>query len=458
MDYSFLQQKYNGQTTKIGVIGATRGYGYTIISQLVDTPMCTLRFICSRHPEDCRSVLIELGYDSNYIKICLTAKEIQESSDTDVLIIKEYAFLVNCGVDTIIECTGNTDVGSHAAVMALEAGINVCMVSKETDSICGSFLNRLAKEKGVIYTLANGDQPRNLVDLCSWARILGLEIVCAGKSSENDIVVHEKTGEVTYLEGHPSAVIPELSGLWNIEGKDTLEKRREVLSEFLKPISADLCEMNLVSNITGLSPAAPFLNYPVARVSELADVFIPKEDGGILEKSGVVDVFYNLRRDDEASFAGGEFVIVKCKNPKVWSMLKAKGHIVGKNGKYACLYYPYHFLGVETPATLVLMKFLGIGAHPECRQFSTLMGIAEKTIKKGTCLAIEGHHHEIVGVVPQLILSAELPEKVLPFYVLNGATVTSDIEAGEAITGDKIRMNDSFSFPYEMYKKGIRFN
>ena len=58
------------------------------------------------------------------------------------------------------------------------------------------------------------------------------------------------------------------------------------------------------------------LHYPIAKISELADIFIPEEDGGILTKTGVVDVFYNLRETDEASFCGGEFIIVKCENEK----------------------------------------------------------------------------------------------------------------------------------------------
>ncbi|MFQ9649322.1 MAG: hypothetical protein ACLRZZ_02900 [Enterocloster sp.] len=49
-------------------------------------------------------------------------------------------------------------------------------------------------------------------------------------------------------------------------------------------ISADLCEMNLVSNVTGLVPSDRRLNYPIAKISELADIFIPEEDGGILEE------------------------------------------------------------------------------------------------------------------------------------------------------------------------------
>ena len=111
--------------------------------------------------------------------------------------------------------------------------------------------------------------------------------------------------------------------------------------------------MNLVSNITGLVPASPFLSYPMARVSELADIFIPKEDGGILDKTGVVDVFYNLREKNEASFCGGEFVIVRCENKKMWEILKGKGHVMSRNGKYCCIYHPYHYMGLETPVSIL---------------------------------------------------------------------------------------------------------
>ena len=73
----------------------------------------------------------------------------------------------------------------------------------------------------------------------------------------------------------------------------------------------------------------------------------------MLKKTGVVDVFCCLRANDEASFGGGEFIIVKCENEAVWDLLAGKGHVVSRNKKYACLYLPYHIMGVETPASIV---------------------------------------------------------------------------------------------------------
>lgn len=456
MDYSYFEDRFAGKKTKVGIIGATRGYGYTIVVQLLYTPQCSLRLICSRHPDECVEVLEKVGYKKSLIKVCETSDQVKACSDDDIIVISDYTLLVYAGLNTVVECTGKVDLSSRAAALAINNGINVCMVSKETDSVCGPYLTKLAMEKGVIYTLANGDQPRNLADLCSWVRSLGLEIICAGKSSENDIICNPETWEITYMENHPSMVVPGLREFREFKGTETLKGREKLLKPLLGPISADLCEMNLVSNVTGLKPAALELNYPVARITELADIFVPEADGGILKETGVVDVFYDYRYTDEVSFAGGEFVIVRCNDSLTWEMLREKGHVVGRNGKYACIYWPYHFLGVETPASVLLMDFLGIGLHKGCRQVSVMVGKTEKAFKKGHVLKVEGHHHTIADVTPQLYEKEKVPSGVLPFYLLNWAEVTADIGVGEFITADKVRIDPELSEAYEFFTKGLK--
>ena len=72
MDFSYIEDKFKGQKTKVGIIGATRGYGYTIVVQLLYTPQCSLRLICSRHPDECVQVLEKVGYDKKLVKVCET--------------------------------------------------------------------------------------------------------------------------------------------------------------------------------------------------------------------------------------------------------------------------------------------------------------------------------------------------------------------------------------------------
>lgn len=453
MDYTNLLNDRTGKKSKVGIIGATRGYGYTLLAQIPKVKLMELRVICSRHPEECLDVLKEIGYDESKIVVCNDKEAIAKTSEEEVLIVSDYRLVVECGITALVECTGNTKVSTDAALLALRRGINVYMVSKETDSVCGPVLNQAAAENHAVYALVNGDQPRNLLDLYSWAMLLGLEVVAAGKSSEYDFVWDRESGDMIYLDGEcEKENMPEMLDHWYYEGTKTLEGRKKLLEKYAEVISADLCEMNLVSNVTGLVPASPFLSYPVAKTSELANIFIPEEDGGILKQTGVVDVFYNLRGKDEASFCGGEFIIIKCENEKMWDILKSKGHVMSRNGKYACIYYPYHYMGLETPTSILLGDFMGVGTHPECRQVSVLAGVAQKDLPKGTELTVAGHHHSIEGLTPEL-LERKTVENVAPFYLLNGTTLLRDVKKGEPVTLDDVDLSGLET--YQIYKQGL---
>lgn len=457
MDYTSLLKNKDGKKSRVGIIGATRGYGYTLLAQIPKVELMELRLICARHTGECEEVLAGLGYGKDEIVICSTKEEVLSAPKDAVLIVTDYSLAAESDITALVECTGNTSVSSDAAITALKKGINVYMVSKETDSVCGPVFNKTAEENHAVYALVNGDQPRNLLDLYSWGKVLGLEIIAAGKASEYDFVWDPDTGEFTYMEGDekPHENIPGMREFWHYKGKETLEERRKLLEAYMAVISADLCEMNLVSNVTGLVPSAPRLNYPVAKISELADIFIPEEDGGILKKTGVVDVFCNLRAPDEASFAGGEFIIIRCENETVWELLISKGHVVSRNGKYACIYLPYHYMGLETPISILLGDLMGIGTHPECRQVTVMTGVAERDLPKGTVLKVQGHHHSIDGLIPELWERKDA-EHVAPFYLLNGMILLSDVKKGEPITKDVVDL--SGSRPYELYEAGLKLN
>lgn len=456
MDYSYLMKTYKGRKSRVGIIGATRGYGYTLLAQIPKVELMELRLISSRHTEECVDVLTGLGYHKDDIIICEDKEAIGRAPKDAILIVKDYRLALEADITALVECTGNTAVSADVSIDALKKGINVYMVSKETDSVCGTMLNQIAAESGSIYSLVNGDQPRNLLDLYSWGKLLGLDIIAAGKASEYDFVWDPDTGEFTYMEGEekPHENIPGMKEFWHYQGRETLEGRAKLLENYLAVISADLCEMNLVSNVTGLLPAAPRLNYPIAKISELADIFIPEEDGGILKKTGVVDVFCNLRAPDEASFAGGEFIIVRCENETVWELLKGKGHVVSRNGKYACIYLPYHYMGLETPVSILLGDLMGVGTHEECRQVSVMAGVAQEDIPKGTVLKVHGHHHSIDGLVPELWEKKEAAG-IAPFYLLNGMVLTKDVKMGEAVTLDAVELSGR---PYEIYQDGCQLD
>lgn len=456
MDYTNLLN-YN-EKVKLGIVGATQGFGYTTLVQVKDVEQIDLRAISSIDTEESYNVLLEIGYQKEKIVICNSVEEIKNVDENKIIVVGDYKLILEAGITAVVETTGNIDIGTFIAENALSRNINVYMVSKETDSFSGPYFNHLAYENGTIYTLINGDQPRNLIDLLSWGRLVGLDIVAAGKSSEYDFVWDRESGDITYTDGKGEYFnAKELFNFWEYKDKTTLDQRYKILSGLTGTIAADICEMNLVSNVTGLLPATPSLNYPIAKVKELADIFVPKKDGGILENPGVVDVFYQLREKQEPSFAGGVFLIFKIKNKKVIDLLRSKGHLISKNEKYGCIYEPYHMMGIEAPLSIILGDSLGLGTRKDTRQVSVMVGVAEVDIKGGHTFRVYGHHHEIENVTPRLF-EIKQASNAVPFYLLNDIKLKKDIKKGHIISLDDIDTTLVDNEAFKNYQKGLELD
>ncbi|PLZ01112.1 homoserine dehydrogenase [Burkholderia sp. WAC0059] len=426
---------------RYALTGARGGFARTLLAQtrlIVDRLAPTI--LCDLDLAGLRALCIELGYDAGTLVDCADAASVGALAPGQIALVADVSLLDPARFDILVEATGNPSVGYRTARTALEAKRHVAMVSKEVDSVTGVALARFAASRGVVYTTADGDQPSNLIGWVTWARMLGLEVVAAGKSSEYDLVFDEATGYVTQLDQRFAA--PELAGLMSL-GSDvpaTLAARRRALGGHKTSATADYCEMSVVATSTGLVSDVELMHYPVARTTELADVYALREDGGVLSRAGVIDVFNMLRRPDEASFAGGVFVVVRTHDAPTWELLAQKGHVVSRNGRYACLYLPYHFMGVETPVTLfeaVLHGRPSGAANPG--QCVVLAGRTTTAIAAGTTLHMGGHHHDVTGVQAVLLDRKDAPANVAPLYLAAHATLARDVEAGTLLTIDDLR-------------------
>jgi len=451
MNYAAKFKNKSIQKARVGIIGANGGFGYSFLAQVpLMRDSLSLRAICDLDAEVSMTLLKALGYDSKRFCPCSTKEEIEKHiQEEDAIIILENGMLLpHCGLDVLVEATGVPETSSVMAENALLHDIHVCMVSKEADCVSGPYLYSLAISRNLVYAITAGDQPANLIQFLSWVELLGLEVIAAGKSSEYDFVYDLDSAEFTFQDQH--AHLPELAEYWHLDGMATLEQRSRVLQEFPQFAVPDYCEMNVVANATGLVPSCDRFHYPICRVSELADIYIPVEDGGVLTKTGVLDVFNNFRRPDEASFAGGVFVIVKCHNEKVWDLLAEKGHIVSRNGKYACMYLPYHFMGVEAPVSVVNAFRLGLSTYSKCDHVAVMCSKATRGFKAGERLSLNGHHRLIDDVEVSLVCKETLPPGVAPFYLLAEKTLTKDVAKGSIFTVDMVDLSQSEL--YRMYK------
>ncbi|MGW7353702.1 homoserine dehydrogenase [Streptomyces sp. NPDC054784] len=436
MNLQHLFAATGDRTVRYALSGAGGGFARTLLAQTPRVPGLEPAALCDHDVDRLHAMLLELGYAHDALRICADAPAVRRAAaDGRTVLVRTGDLLAECGWDILVEATGDPASGYATARRALTDGRHVAMVSKEVDSVAGLHLAELARAHDVVYTTADGDQPANLIGLVTWARLLGLDVVAVGKSSEYDLVLHPAAGTVTQLD--TSVPAPRLADLLTLgdDPRATLAARAEAVAALPTGATADYCEMAVVANGTGFRPDTERLHYPVARIAELADVYALRADGGVLHRPGAVDVFTALRLPDEASFAGGVFVVVRTGDPVTWETLRGKGHVVSRDGRYAAVYLPYHLMGVETPVTLlsaVLHHRPSGGTDP--RGHAVLAGRARRTLTAGTVLDMGGHHHDVTGVQAVLLAAEDAPDDVAPLYLAAHRTLAADVPAGELLT------------------------
>jgi predicted homoserine dehydrogenase-like protein len=109
----------------------------------------------------------------------------------DRAVFDDGVALVDADPDVVVEATGAPEAAVRHALAAITRGVDVVNVSVEADAVVGPVLARLAERAGVTYSMAYGDQPAKIVDLYDWARVTGLEVVAAGRTTQGlDIDPH----------------------------------------------------------------------------------------------------------------------------------------------------------------------------------------------------------------------------------------------------------------------------
>ncbi|MEU1294789.1 homoserine dehydrogenase [Streptomyces sp. NPDC005840] len=424
-----------GRTVRYALSGAGGGFARTLLAQSRLMPGLAPAVLCDRDLPRLRAMLLELGHTDAELSECQDAPSVADAVAAGrIALVAEASLLTAADWDILVEATGSPAAGLAMAEQALHAGRHVALVSKEVESVAGLHLATLAQEKGLVVTTADGDQPANLIGLVTWAELLGLDVVAVGKSSEYDLVLDPAASRVTQLDTTVDA--PGLADLLDL-GDDvpaTLAARARAVSALPTGATADYCEMAVVATHTGYRPDTELLHYPVARIAELADVYRPADEGGILSRTGVVDVFSALRLPGEASFAGGVFVVVRTGDPVTWELLRDKGHAVSRDGRYAAVYLPYHLMGVEAPVSLLSAVLHGRpsgGTDP--RAHAVLAGRARADLPAGTVLDMGGHHHDVTGVQAVLLRAEDAPDDIAPLYLAAHTTLARPVAAGETL-------------------------
>ena len=221
--------------------------------------------------------------------------------------------------------------------------------------------------------------------------------------------------------------------------------REEALKKNLKPLrlasfvdgTNTMIEMVAMANATGFVPDIRGGHGPTATVKELPDIFRLKEEGGILNRYGVVDYVHGI--------APGVFAIVTTKLPQVHQEMR---YLSMGDGPNYLLYRPYHLTSLETPITVArayLYKEATIA--PIGRPVAEVVTVAKRDLKKGESLDGIGEY-TILGSIETYEKAKE--ENLLPIGLVNSNTVVKrDIKKGEFLTYDMVEL-DRDSMVYKL--------
>jgi predicted homoserine dehydrogenase-like protein len=416
----------------------TGEFGETLVKQARRIAGLTLAAICERDAKRAINAFVAAGWGEDEVAVCEDAIAAQAAIESGrPVALTDAALLNELALDVIVEATGDPEAAAANALAAIEHGRHVVMASKEADSVIGPLLWRKAKAAGLVYTLADGDQPSLLIALIARAQGLGFDIVAAGKASEYDIVFDRETGRAQRRS--ETYEVRELSHEWALDAgaiPASLEQRHRYLLRAQRSTAPDLCGLTQVANHTGLLPDRPDLHAPIARILELPDIFRPARVGGILAHEGSLDIFNCLRRPDEVSFAGGVFVIVRMPDRTTGELLEAKGLPVDASGRFLLWHNPVHLLGLEAPASILAAARLGRGTSgTEVRPVIDLLGRAQRNLPAGTHLRL-GKRHSVADLSAEMHSPRPLGDDAapLPYYMAAGRHLVRDVTMGQLIT------------------------
>ncbi len=334
-------------------------------------------------------------------------------------------------VDVVVEATGHPGAGIQHALAAIEARRHIVMVNVEADVLAGPLLARKARAAGIVYSMAYGDQPALTAEIVDWARAAGFEVVCAGKGTKYLPAYHDVTPD----------------GVWNHYDLTAAEAKAagmnaQMFNSFLDGTKSAL-EMAAIANACLLDVPEDGLSFPPCGVDDLAQILRPRSDGGVLEKTGTVEVVSSLERDGRPVFRDlrwGVYAVLKAPNDYTAACFRQYGVPTDKSGRYAAMYKPFHLIGLELSISILSAALRGEPTGAIREWHGDVVAVAKRALKSGEILDGEGGFTVWGKLVPA---RRSLKLGAVPIGLAHGIKLRRDVAAGAMVTAADIAYDES---------------
>lgn len=405
------------KAVRVGLIGAGK-FGSMFLSQVPTTPALQVTTIADLRPDSARKACTEVGWND---------AQIADVAFTD----DAMAMMARSDVDVVVEATGNPVVGLLHAREAIRHGKHIVMVNVEADVLAGALLAEEAREAGVVYSMAYGDQPALTCEMVEWARACGFNVVAAGKGTKYLPSYHASTPDTVW----------DHYGLTPTQAAEA-GMNPQMFNSFLDGTKSAL-EMAAIANATGLTPPADGLLFPPAGMDDLAHVLRPILDGGQLTEKGMVEVVSSIERDGRPVFRDlrwGVYVVIEAPTPYAAACFRQYGMNTDASGRYSAMYKPFHLIGLELNVSILSAALLGKPTGSTLSFEGDVVATAKRDLKAGEMLDGEGGYTVWGKLVPA---KTSLAMGGLPIGLAHGTMLNANIAEGRAITWNDVEIDEN---------------
>jgi predicted homoserine dehydrogenase-like protein len=413
---------------RIGVIGAGK-FASMFLTQALNVPQMHVVGLADLDPGRARAALDRTGWPAERYQAASAAEALRTGG---TWVTDSSADLIAApGLEVLIEVTGNPVAGAAHAAAGIAAGLHVIMVNVEADCLVGPVLAEQARAAGVVYSMAYGDQPALISELVDWCRTIGFDVVAAGKGTK-------------YLPEYETST-PDT--VWDYYGFTSEQLAAgdfnpKMFNSFLDGTKSAI-EMAAVANAAGLIPQDEGLLFPPVDVDDLATALRPRDAGGVLSRTGTVEVVSSLQRDGRAvarDLRWGVYVTFSARTDYAARCFAEYGVRTDPSGRYAALYRPSHLIGLELGISVASAVLRGEATGSPRGFHGDVVSVAKRDLRAGEVLDGEGGYTVRGALAPA---AASIARRALPIGLAAGVTLRGPVAAGAVLTYDDVTVDES---------------
>lgn len=397
-----------GKPVRVGLIGAGK-FGSMFLSQVPTIAGLDVVAIADLDPDRARQACKTVGWPDDLI----AATQFHDNG-TDLT--------RQPGIEVVIEATGSPTAGIAHALNAIEFGKHIVMVSVEADVLAGPALAARARQAGLVYSMAYGDQPALVAEMVDWARASGFTVMAAGKGTK-------------YLPAYHNATPDEVWDNFGISPQDAQAAgmNPQMFNSFMDGTKSAI-EMVAIANACDLKVPKAGLKFPPCGVDDLSHILRPESAGGVLEGPGMVEVVSSLERDGRPVFRDlrwGVYVVIEAPNDYAAACLKQYGLQTDATGRYAAMYKPFHLIGLELSVSVLNAALRGEPTGTTDGFRGDVVAVAKRSLTAGDVLDGEGGYTVWGRLMPA---EDSVAKSALPIGLAHGVPLVRDVQEGDILT------------------------